>query len=135
MARILIIEDTVDLAELMAITLRTAGHEVEVAGDGACALRAVRHNQPDLVVVDIMLPDIVGLSLCESLRQDRTDDEPRLPILVVSACSEDDTRPISLAAGADDFLPKPFSPYQLLVRVHALLGHPAPEQSSARAAG
>ncbi len=128
MPRILIIEDTADLAELMAITLRSAGHEVAIAPDGASALRAVRGRQPDLVIVDIMLPDIVGLSLCETLRAGRADDEPRLPILVVSACSEDETRPISLAAGADDFLPKPFSPYQLLLRVHALLGTSAPER-------
>ncbi len=125
MSRILIIEDDPDLAELMAHTLRRAGHETCLAGDGAEGMRSLRTFRPDLLVVDIMLPDIVGLSLCERLRDNAAPDTPHLPILVTSACDERDARPLALAAGADAFLPKPFSPYQFLLRIHALLGRPA----------
>ena len=122
MPRILIIEDDPDLAELMAITLRTAGHDIQVAHDGVTALLALRQSRPDLLVVDIMLPDIVGLSLCERIRRDTDPEIAQMPIVVSSACGEAETRPLALAAGADDFLAKPFSPYQLLLRIHALVG-------------
>ncbi len=121
MPRILIIEDDPDLAELMAITLRTAGHHVHLAADGASALKLLRETMSDLVIVDIMLPDIVGLSLCETLRDEQRPEAACPPILVTSACDERDSRPLALSAGADDFLAKPFSPYQLILRVHALL--------------
>ena len=124
MSRILIIEDDPDLAELMAITLRTAGHEVRLAADGAAGLRALRDSAPDLLIVDIMLPDIVGLSLCERVREHATPEQPAPAILVSSACDEADALPLARAAGADAFLAKPFSPYQMLLRVHALLGRP-----------
>ena len=122
MSRILIIEDDPDLAELMAITLRGAGHEAKVAPDGASAFHALRSGPFDLAVVDIMLPDVVGLSICENLRANADLGATQIPLLVSSACDENDARPLALAAGADDFLPKPFSPYQLLLCVHALLG-------------
>ena len=122
MFRILIIEDDPDLADFMAITLRTAGHIVDVAADGAAAMRALRGALPDLLIVDIMLPDGVGLSLCENLRRSAAAGATPLSIIVTSACDEADARPLATAVGANDFLPKPFSPYQLLLRVHALLG-------------
>ncbi len=124
MPRILIIEDDPDLAEIMAITLRAAGHEVLLAADGAAGLAALRRMPPDLAIIDIMLPDIVGLSLCERLREQSAPGTPPLPMILTSACDEHDARPLALAAGADDFLAKPFSPYQLNLRVHALLGRP-----------
>lgn len=127
MPRILIIEDDPDLAELMAITLRAAAHEVTLAADGATGLAALRRTMPDLAIVDIMLPDIVGLSLCERLRDQSERDGPSLPVLMTSACDETEARPLALAAGAGDFLAKPFSPYQLLLRVHSLLGRPRHE--------
>jgi len=128
MPRILIIEDDPDLAELMAITLRTAGHDIQVAHDGVTALLALRQSRPDLLVVDIMLPDIVGLSLCERIRRDTDPEIAQMPIVVSSACGEAETRPLALAAGADDFLAKPFSPYQLLLRIHALVGEASPRR-------
>jgi DNA-binding response OmpR family regulator len=124
MSRLLIIEDDPDLAELMAITLRTAGHEVCLAADGATALQALRDRLPDLIVLDLMLPDIVGISLCENLRREHQLDAGQLPILMTSACDERDVAPLARSAGANDFLAKPFTPYQLLVRVHALLARP-----------
>ncbi len=125
MARILIIEDDPDLSDLMAVTLRPAGHDVLTAGDGAEGLCALGTFAPDLLVIDIMLPDIVGLSLCERVRSTSLPGERRIPILITSACDERDAGPLATAAGADAFLPKPFSPYQLLLRLHALLGRPA----------
>lgn len=119
MSCILIIEDDPDLAELMAITLRSAGHAIELAADGGAALLALRTITPDAVILDIMLPDIVGFSLCETLR--RRPATARLPILCVSACEEAEARPIALASGADDFLAKPFSPHQLVARVRKMI--------------
>ena len=122
MPRILIIEDDPDLAEFMAITLRTAGHEVRLAADGAEGLRALRDAVFDLLIIDIMLPDIVGLSLCERVRESTPVGLHAPAIMMSSACDEADARPLALAAGADAFIAKPFSPYQLLLRVHSLLG-------------
>lgn len=119
MSSILIIEDDPDLAELMAITLRTAGHEVRHAPDGHTALDALHSTRPDLVLLDIMLPDIVGFSLCEILRNSATT--ALLPILMVSACDESEARPLALSSGASAYLAKPFSPRQLLARVRTLL--------------
>ena len=124
MSSILIIEDDSDLAELMAITLRTVGHEIHHAPDGRSALAALQVSRPDLVLLDIMLPDIVGFSLCEALRRLTATD--RLPILVVSACDEYEARPLAIAAGANGFLAKPFEPRQLLARVRTLLDRAAP---------
>ena len=121
MTCILIVEDDPDLAEFMAITLRTAGHECHVAHDGVETLLALRQFRHELLVVDIMLPDIVGLSLCERIRRDADPEIAQIPILVSSACPEAETRPLALAAGANDFLAKPFSPYQFTLRIHALL--------------
>lgn len=125
MTCILIVEDDPDLAEFMAITIRTAGHDSHIAHDGAEALLALRQFSHSLLVIDIMLPDIVGLSLCERIRRDSDPQIAQLPILVASACPEAEARPLALAAGADDFLPKPFSPYQLALRIHALLAQAA----------
>jgi DNA-binding response OmpR family regulator len=123
MSSIFIIEDDSDLAELMAITLRTVGHEIHHAPDGRTALAALQVARPDLVLLDIMLPDIVGFSLCEAMR--RLSATAHLPILVVSACDESEARPLALASGANGFLAKPFLPRQLLARVRTLLGRPS----------
>ncbi len=128
MPRILIIEDDPDLAELMAITLRTAGHEVRLAGDGSTGLQALRDAPPALLILDVMLPDIVGLSLCEQLHHGAESGPGAIPVLITSACDEAEIGPLADAAGADDFLPKPFSPYQLLLRVHTLLDQAARER-------
>jgi DNA-binding response OmpR family regulator len=126
MPRILIIDGEPDLAAFMAHVLNRAGHEVLLAPDGAEALRTLRDRAPDLVVSELVLPDIVGLSLCENLRENAPPDAPRLPILVTSACHE--AQQLALESGADDFLAKPFSAYQLLLRVHALLENAARER-------
>ena len=128
MPRILIIEDDPDLAEVMAITLRTAGHEVRLAGDGITGLQALRADPPALLILDVMLPDIVGLSLCEKIHHGDEAGPGAIPVLVTSACDETEIWPLADAAGADDFLAKPFSPYQLLLRVHTLLDQAARER-------
>ncbi|MFT3831681.1 MAG: response regulator transcription factor [Opitutaceae bacterium] len=121
MPHLLIIDGEPDLAAYMAHVLRDAGHEVRVAHDGAEALRCLREAEPDLVISEMILPDIVGLSLCENLRHRTHANDPRPPVLVTSTCRDEDARSLALEAGADDYLPKPFSAYQLLLRVHTLL--------------
>jgi DNA-binding response OmpR family regulator len=121
MSRILIVEDDPDLAELMQFTLRAAGYQLSLAVDGASALHQLRSSPPDLAIIDIMLPDIVGLNLCEIIRADATPGANTIPIIISSACGPIETRPLALSAGANEFLPKPFSPHQLRELVQRLL--------------
>ena len=130
MSSILIIEDDRDLAELMALTLREAGYETLHAPDGRTALDALEAKRPDLVLIDVMLPDIVGFSLCENLR--RFDATLDLPILMVSACDEIEALPLARKSGADGYLQKPFSPHQLLSRTKALLAAAASARPGGR---
>ncbi len=118
-ARILVVEDEVDLAELVAFHLRQAGHVVSTAGSGATALAEVRRSRPDLVVLDVMLPDISGIEVCRRLR--REDDTRRLPVIMLTAKGEEVDRVVGFEVGADDYVVKPFSPRELMLRVEAVL--------------
>ncbi len=126
MPRILIIDGDPALAAFMAHVLRDAGHEVCVAGDGAEALRCLAEAAPDLVISEMILPDILGLSLCENLRDRVEASGGRIPILATGTCRGSDAPVLTAASGADDYLPKPFGAQQLLRRVRELLaGCPA----------
>lgn len=118
-ARVLLVEDEADIRELIRYSLAQAGLEVEEASDGAEALDKLRAFAPDLVVLDLMLPGMPGLEVCQRLRS--RADTARLPIMVVSARSAASDRALGLAMGADDYVTKPFSPRDLLVRAMALL--------------
>jgi DNA-binding response OmpR family regulator len=118
-ARVLLVEDEVDIRELIRYSLAQAGLEVEEASDGAEALDKLRAFVPDLIVLDLMLPGMPGLEVCRRLRS--RADTARLPIMVVSARSSPSERALGLAMGADDYVSKPFSPRDLLMRAIALL--------------
>ncbi|MGZ6211478.1 MAG: response regulator [Candidatus Binataceae bacterium] len=118
-ARVLLVEDEVDIRELIRYSLAQAGLDVEEASDGAEALDKLRAFAPDLVVLDLMLPGMPGLEVCQRLRS--RAETARLPIMVVSAKSNASDKALGLAMGADDYVTKPFSPRDLLMRAIALL--------------
>ena len=113
---ILIVEDDCEIRSLLAEFLAREGYEVICVGDGVAMERALDRRQPDLVVLDLMLPGEDGLSICRRLR-----GRSRLPILMLTAKGEDVDRIIGLEMGADDYLVKPFNPRELLARIRAVL--------------
>ena len=115
--RILIIEDDRHIAEGIQLNLTLQGYEVAIASDGVAGLNKWKEIGPDLVILDIMLPGIDGLSILQSIR---LEDE-RLPILILSAKGDPDDRIKGLAFGVDDYLAKPFNLEELLLRVKRLL--------------
>ncbi|WP_322405463.1 response regulator [Massilia luteola] len=128
-ARIAIVEDEPELAALVADYARAAGYTAAVFGDGAVALDAIRRDPPALLVLDLMLPGLDGLSLCRALRADADPVLAALPVVMVTARVEEIDRLLGLDAGADDYLCKPFSPRELVARIKAILrraGRPAP---------
>jgi two-component system phosphate regulon response regulator PhoB len=125
MSRVLVVEDEPAIAELVAINLRHAGYEVTVVPDGDAAQRAVDQVLPDLVLLDWMLPGTSGLQLAKRWRaQARTRE---LPVIMLTARSEEPDKISGLDAGADDYLTKPFSTQELLARIRAVLRRKAPE--------
>jgi DNA-binding response OmpR family regulator len=118
-ARVLLVEDEADIRELIRYSLVQGGFQVEEACDGAEALEKLQTFAPDLIVLDLMLPGMLGLEVCQRLRA-RTDTA-HLPILVVSAKSNASDKALGLELGADDYVTKPFSPRDLLMRAIALL--------------
>ena len=119
MSRILIVEDDDDVRALIAHKLRRAGHEVSEAGDGLEGLEAARASEPDLVVLDWMMPKLTGVEVSAEIRADTSLTQPR--ILLLTAKSQDSDIAQALAAGADAYLIKPFRANDLLERVDALL--------------
>jgi len=101
------------------LNLRRAGHDVMVAHDGATALAEIQRSQPDLLVLDVMLPDISGLEVCRRLR--RNPQTIRLPVIMLTARNDEVDRVVGFEVGADDYVPKPFSPRELVLRVDAIL--------------
>ncbi len=117
--RILVVDDEPDLLELVRVNLAQAGFEVETASTGRKALESVRRSAPDLIVLDLMLPDIQGTDVCRELR---TDPEfARLPIIMLTARADEVDRVVGFELGADDYVTKPFSPRELTLRVRAIL--------------
>ncbi len=117
--KVLIIEDDGDLAQLISYNLSREGYRAVIARDGAAGLKLLRSERPDLVVLDIMLPDIDGLELCRAIRREPATSA--LPIIFLTARAEEIDRVIGLELGADDYVTKPFSPRELLARVKAVL--------------
>jgi two-component system alkaline phosphatase synthesis response regulator PhoP len=119
MSRILIVEDDRDIAHLIAHYLQKAGHAVDTLTSGAAAVAQARAAQPDLVILDIMLPGMDGMMVCQALRSDR--QTAAVPIIMLTARGEEADRIAGLELGADDYVTKPFSPGELTARVGALL--------------
>src|SRR2546425_1573672 len=116
MAAILVVEDEVDLSNLIRTKLEAEGHSVLQAFDGQAALRLVEVHRPHLVILDWMLPGLDGLAVCRQLRQNYV-----MPIIMLTARTEEIDRVLGLEVGADDYISKPFSLRELLARVRAVL--------------
>ena len=118
-ARVLVVEDDPDIAELVARYLEKAGYAATRVSSGRDALDAVRAKAPDLIVLDVMLPHVDGLEVCRLLRAN--EQTAGIPIIMLTARAEESERIVGLEMGADDYLAKPFSPNELVARVRALL--------------
>jgi DNA-binding response OmpR family regulator len=116
---ILIVEDEREIAQLIEQTLNREGFTCRIAHDGLTALQIFQQQQPDLVILDLMLPGLDGLEVCTRIRQQTNNKDPY--ILMLTARGEEIDRVIGLSTGADDYLVKPFSPRELVARVRALL--------------
>jgi two-component system, OmpR family, alkaline phosphatase synthesis response regulator PhoP len=127
---VLIVEDDVDIAALIAHYLEKSGFGAETVSDGGRALARVKESPPDLVILDLMLPGLNGLEICRALRTD--DRTAALPIIMLTARGEESERILGLDVGADDYIVKPFSPSELMARVRALLRRTAPPVSKER---
>jgi two-component system phosphate regulon response regulator PhoB len=127
--RILVIEDEPDIAEVLQYNLEKEGFDVETARRGDTGLDAIRRDNPDLIVLDLMLPGIDGLELTRMLKRDPLTS--RLPIVMLTARGEEVDRIVGLELGADDYISKPFSPREVVLRVKAVLRRFQQEESSA----
>jgi DNA-binding response OmpR family regulator len=115
-AKVLVVEDERPLAETLAYNLKRAGYEVRVVYDGASALKALRRDPPDLVVLDLMLPEVSGEDVCRVLRA-----ESQAGVIMLTAKAEEEDKLAGLGLGADDYVTKPFSMKELMARVEAVL--------------
>lgn len=116
MDKILIVEDDVKTANLLRLYLRQAGYKAETANDGYTGLDMARRTQPDLVILDLMLPNLDGLDICRLIRL-----ESSVPIIILTAKSTEDDVLRGLELGADDYIAKPFSPREVVARVKTVL--------------
>lgn len=114
--KILVVDDEVSLQETLAYNLKKQGYEVFTTGDGTEALSMARDIQPDLIILDVMLPGLDGFEICRILRREMTT-----PVLMLTARDDEIDRVVGLEVGADDYLAKPFSMRELIARVKALL--------------
>ncbi|SDE92206.1 response regulator [Rhodospira trueperi] len=128
--RILVVDDTADIRDLLARYLGQHGFAVSTAADAAAARRVLEgptDDRPDLMILDLMLPGEDGLSLCRALRADPAT--AALPVVMLTAMGEETDRVVGLELGADDYIPKPFNPRELLARVRAVLRRAGPRAS------
>ncbi len=121
---ILIADDEPNQLELMDYNLRNAGFSIIKASNGLDALELIENNTPDLIILDWMMPKMSGIDVCRTLRS--RSETKLLPIIILSARSEDSDKSLGLDTGADDYISKPFSPKELLSRVKALLRRSRP---------
>ncbi|HWD93390.1 MAG TPA: response regulator [Verrucomicrobiae bacterium] len=130
--KILVVDDDPELVELVSFNLKQAGYAVGTAFNGVEALKKARSLDPDLIVLDIMMPELDGLAVCEILRRDNRPTP--IPIMILTALSSELGRMAGMGSGASDFLTKPFSPRLLVARIEELLRkaaklapHPIPQ--------
>ena len=116
MANVLVVDDDATVREVVVDYLRNAGHDVHEAVDGEAALEAVRRVETDLVVLDVMMPGLDGLEVCRRLRL-----HSDVPIVLLTALGAEQDRVVGLETGADDYVTKPFSPRELVLRVESIL--------------
>jgi two-component system alkaline phosphatase synthesis response regulator PhoP len=119
MARILVAEDDPDIANLLAHYLQRAGFEADLVASGADVLPRIKKAPPDVLLLDVMLPGLDGLSVCRTVRSDQRTAS--IPIIMVTAKTDESDRIVGLELGADDYIAKPFSPNEVIARIRALL--------------
>jgi DNA-binding response OmpR family regulator len=124
---VLVVEDEASIASFVSLYLKNAGYQVRTVGTGREALSATDENRPDLIVLDLMLPDVDGIEVCRRIRQGSD-----VPILMLTARDEDVDKIIGLEVGADDYLTKPFNPRELVARVKSILRRSVPERREAQ---
>ena len=125
-SRILVVEDDTDILRLVAHNLRSSDFEVLTAQDGYDALSLAKNHLPQLIILDIMLPGLDGFEVCKELK--RSPATRKIPIIMLTAKGEEVDRVVGLELGADDYVVKPFSPRELILRVGAILRRSAPEE-------
>lgn len=117
--RILIVEDEPDVVDLIEINLKSFGYQISCVDNGADALLKVQNQRPDLIILDLMIPKVSGLEVCKILK--KNIDTATIPIIILTAKSEEVDRIVGLELGADDYVTKPFSPRELSLRVQSVL--------------
>src|SRR5262249_330878 len=117
--KILVVDDDAELVELISFNLKQAGYTVGTASNGVDAIKKAHSLGPDLIVLDVMMPELDGFAVCEILRRDNTTAS--IPIMMLTAISSELGRMAALGSGATDFLTKPFSPRSLVSRIEDLL--------------
>lgn len=122
---ILVAEDEPKIVEVLRLYLERDGYQVEAATDGAAALQAFRRKMPDLVLLDLNLPELDGLEVCRQIRRGSST-----PIIMLTARDEEADKLIGLELGADDYVTKPFKPREVVARIRAVLRRAAPSQPS-----
>ena len=133
--KVLVVDDEPDVIELLGFNLRAAGYWVETATTGLQALNKARYILPDIIILDLLLPELDGTAVCEILRV--LPSTATIPILMLTACSSTEAKAIAVQAGVNDFITKPFSPADLTARVgralemRAALSHSDGEAESA----
>src|SRR5438094_489922 len=130
MAKILVVDYERDGVELVELNRKSAGYEVVTAADGSEALKKARTHSPDLIVLDLMLPEVDGVEVCKILRRDPATSGIRVIMLTAKAAEID--RVLGLELGAEDYVTKPFSPRELLLRIKRLLRPAATEEATDR---
>ena len=116
--KILVVEDESDVADLLTLNLRKAGFRTSTAADGASGLQKARDDRPDFIILDLMLPKMSGLEICKILKSDAATSHT--PILMLTARAEEIDRIVGLEFGADDYVTKPFSPREIVLRIRAI---------------
>ncbi len=127
-SRLLIVEDDPSLVELLRYNLETAGYDIEIVDDGDLAVAAAIDGQPDLMILDWMLPGISGIEICRQIRAHSATRD--IPVIMLTAKGEEEDRVRGLSIGADDYVVKPFSPSELLARIAAVLRRAFPERQA-----
>jgi DNA-binding response OmpR family regulator len=128
MATVLLVEDDADIRFLVTYKLTQAGYQVRVFGDGLSAIAAAREHPPDLAVLDVMMPGMSGLEMCRELRKDPATAS--IPVIILTALAQEADIMAGFAAGADDYIVKPFSARDFAMRVNAVLARVPGQRSS-----
>jgi two-component system phosphate regulon response regulator PhoB len=127
MELVLIVDDDPDIVRLLTYNLGQAGYQIQTAMTGRAALQAIQKQPPDLIILDVMLPDVDGMEVCRTVRQNELTR--KIPVLMLTARGEEIDRVVGFELGADDYVAKPFSPRELVLRVKSILRRSRDDQA------